>query len=119
MAEEGLVPVTARREALASRLLAKGLALPADDPLRKVAEAAPATRLKNTTAWRTVGREVWAAAGVTGPIEPIVAHRATPWTRVVGITFDLGVGPLPVGAAPETKKRAAEQHLAALPQDAT
>ena len=35
MAEAGLVPVAARREALAARLLAKGLALPADDPLRK------------------------------------------------------------------------------------
>ena len=35
------------------------------------------------------------------------------------MTFALSAGALPVGAAPGTRKRAAEQHLAALPQCAT
>lgn len=60
--------MTARRTALAARLLAKAHALPEEDPLRVVAEASPSPRLKNTVGWRTVGREAWSAAGVEAPL---------------------------------------------------
>ena len=119
MAEAGLEPVSARRESLAARFLAKALALPPDDPLRTVAEANPRSRLKGTNGWRTVGREMWSAAEVTGPIEPAVTHRPPPWTSTEGVTWALGVGPLPLGAPPAVKRRAAELHLGALPQCAT
>ena len=108
MAEAGLEPVAARREALAARLLAKALALPAEDPIRTVAEACPPNRLKSTVGWRSVGRSVWEAAGIAGPIEPTVTHRAPPWHEVEGVTFDVSVGALPVSAASETRKLAAE-----------
>ena len=41
MAEADLMPVAARREALTARFLGKALALPQEDPLRRVAEATP------------------------------------------------------------------------------
>ena len=116
MAEAGLAPLASPREALAARPLAK--ALPANDHLRVVAEASSSSRLKSAVGWRTVGRSVWAAAGISGPIEPTLTHRAPPLHSVEagGVTFDLSDGPLSIGAASGTRKRAAEQHLAALPQ---
>ena len=60
-----------------------------------------------------------ASAGIADPTEPTVTHRAPPWHEVEGVTFYFSVGALPVGAASGTRKRAAEQHLAALPQCAT
>lgn len=111
--------MTARRTALAARLLAKAHALPEEDPLRVVAEASPSPRLKNTVGWRTVGREAWSAAGVESPIERSLTHRPPPWTRAEGVTFDLSVGVLRPGASPAEKKRVAERHLSALPQCAT
>ena len=64
MAKAGLGPVASRRETLMARLLANALALPGKDPLRVVAEANPPPRLKTTVGWRTVGKSVWATAGM-------------------------------------------------------
>ena len=108
MAEAGLEPAVSRREALTARLLANALALPAEDPLRVVADANPSPRLKSTVDWRSVGRSVWATAGIAGPIEPTLAHHAPPWLGEESMIFDLSVGALPVGAPPGTRKRAAE-----------
>ena len=47
-----------------------------------------------------------------------VGVTAPPWTRVEGVSVDLGFGPLPVGTASEMK-RVAERHLASLPHDKT
>ena len=69
MAEAGLAPVAARRTTLAARLLAKARALPVEDPLRRVADAAIPRRLTSATAWREVGQEAWSEAGVVAPIE--------------------------------------------------
>ncbi|KAF0293468.1 hypothetical protein FJT64_008727 [Amphibalanus amphitrite] len=52
MAEAGLMPVAARRDVLAAKLLAKAHALPEGDPLRAVAEDGPPSRLKTVTGWR-------------------------------------------------------------------
>ena len=45
MAEAGVLPVAARRSALAARMLAKAAALPPDDPLHALAVADPPSRL--------------------------------------------------------------------------
>ena len=58
MAEADLMSVAAQREALAARFLAKALALPQEDPLRRAAEVTPSVRLKSTGGWRSSGREV-------------------------------------------------------------
>ena len=71
MAEAGLAPVAARRTTLAARLLAKARALPVEDPLRRVADAAIPRRLTSATAWREVGQEAWSEAGVVAPIEQV------------------------------------------------
>ncbi|KAF0295687.1 hypothetical protein FJT64_006794 [Amphibalanus amphitrite] len=55
MAEAGLMPVAARRDVLAAKLLARAHALPEGDPLRAVAEGGPPSRLKTVTGWRGVG----------------------------------------------------------------
>lgn len=117
-AEAGITSVAARREALAARLLAKAHALPPGDPLRSIAEAAAPRRLKSVTGWRDLGREIWDRAGVSLPIEERVTSRPPPWTPTDGVNIRLDVGPLPIGAAAETRRIAAEQHLETLPQDA-
>ena len=99
-----------------AKVLARALALPVEDPLRTVAEASPPSRLKSAVGWRTVGRSVWDAAGVASPTEPTVTRRVAPCKGVEGVTFDLSVGALPVGVVSGTWKRAADQHLEALPQ---
>ena len=119
MAEAGLTPVSARRTSLAARLLAKACALPAEDPLRQVAEDPVPDRLPSVTGWRRVGREAWEAAGVSLPIEPILPLSAPPWEGGASVTFNLGVGALPVGASDQQKLQAATLHLGSLPQCAT
>ena len=69
--------------------------------------------------WDTIGRSVWTAARVTGPIEKTVIHQAPPWISVAGVSLGLDVGPLPAEPAPKTRKSAEERHLVALPQCAT
>ncbi|KAF0299698.1 Exportin-4 [Amphibalanus amphitrite] len=119
-AEAGQVPVEVRRHALAARFLAKARSLPDSDPLRAVADAVVARRLSSVTGWRDVGQAVWAAAGVTAPIEPALTRRPPPWAETGDITFCLDIGPgLPVGAGAELKKSTAETFLAGLPQCAT
>ena len=120
MAEAGILPVAARRTALAARMLAKASALPPDDPLRDLAAADPPQRLKLVTGWRQVGREVWRELGVGPAVEPLLPERPPPWTSTEGIRFALDVGAdLPPRAADSTKRDAALHHLASLPQDAT
>ena len=58
----------------AARLLAKAKSLPDSDPHRAVA----ARRLSSVTCWRDVGQAVWAAAGVTAPIEPALTSDTPP-----------------------------------------
>ncbi|XP_043211169.1 uncharacterized protein LOC122375739 [Amphibalanus amphitrite] len=119
-AEAGQVPVEVRRHALAACFLAKARSLPDSDPLRAVADAVVARRLSSVTGWRDVGQAVWAAAGVTAPIEPALTRRPPPWAETGDITFCLDIGPgLPVGAGAELKKSTAETFLGGLPQCAT
>lgn len=119
-AEAGQVPVEVRRNTLAARLLAKAKSLPVSDPLRTVADAVVTRRLSSVTGWRDVGQSVWAAAGVTAPIEPALTRRPPPWADSGDITFCLDIGPgLPVGASAQLKKSSAETFLAGLPQRAT
>ena len=120
MAEAGLAPVAERRLALAARLLAKARALPEDDPLREVADREASTRLRAVTGWRCVGEEVWRAADISPPIEPILVQPDPPWEPVPPVTIRLDIGAaLPPAASDEQRRDAASQHLAALPQCAT
>ncbi|KAF0311097.1 putative RNA-directed DNA polymerase from transposon BS [Amphibalanus amphitrite] len=120
MAEAGLAPVAERRTALAARLLAKARALPAGDPLRKVAESQVPTRLSTVTGWRGVGEETWRAAGICPPIEPILPLPDPPWEPSPTVSFGLDIGAaIPTAASDTWKRNAASQHLAALPQCAT
>ncbi|XP_043212634.1 uncharacterized protein LOC122376759 [Amphibalanus amphitrite] len=120
MAEAGLAPVAERRTALAARLLAKARALPAGDPLRKVAESQVPTRLSTVTGWRGVGEETWRAAGICPPIEPILPLPDPPWDPSPTVSFSLDIGAaIPTAASDTWKRNAASQHLAALPQCAT
>lgn len=118
-AEAGIVPVTARRDALAARLLAKAHALPPDDPLRVIAEATAPNRLSSVTGWRERGRAVWERADIRLPIEPCLTSRPPPWTPTEGVTIRLDVGPMPIGASAAVKRDAATLHLRSLPQCAT
>ncbi|XP_043215485.1 uncharacterized protein LOC122378438 [Amphibalanus amphitrite] len=120
MAEAGLAPVAERRTALAARLLAKARALPAGDPLRKVAESQAPIRLSTVTGWRGVGEETWRAAGICPPIEPILPLPDPPWEPSPTVSFGLDIGAaIPTAASDTWKRNAAFQHLAALPQCAT
>ena len=120
MAEAGVLPVAARRTALAARMLTKAAALPPDDPLHALAVADPPRRLKSVTGWRQVGREAWRELGVTLPVEPLLPERPPPWTPSTAIRFSLNIGAaLPPGASESTKKETALHHLAELPQTAT
>ena len=119
MAEAGLAPVAIKRKTLAARLLAKATAFPPEDPLHRVAVADAPTRLSTVTGWRSVGREMWRAAGVSPPIEPILPPSMPPWQGGGNVTFSLDVGPLPSGASDAQKRQAATMHLGSLPQCAT
>ncbi|XP_043212000.1 uncharacterized protein LOC122376264 [Amphibalanus amphitrite] len=116
MAEAGILPVSARRPALAARMMAKAAALPPEDPLHQLAMDDPPRRLKLITGWREVGREVLRELRVELPVEPLLPKRPPPWTPSGPITFNVGIGALPAGAANSTKREAALQHLASLTQ---
>ena len=126
MAEAGLVPVSARRNTLAAKFLAKAHAMPEGDPLRAVAEADPTHRLKSVTGWREVGREAWQAAGIAPP--PPRSSRCYPTeppppsevSACPYVSFNLSIGaPRQQDTSAEAASRAAQQHLASLPQRAT
>ena len=120
MAEAGLAPVAERRLALAARLLAKARALPEGDPLRAVAEREVPARLSSVTGWRQIGEEIWRAAGIAPPIEPLLPLPDPPWEPPPPVSVELGIGAaLPPTASDEMKRNAASLHLAALPQCAT
>ncbi|XP_043195854.1 uncharacterized protein LOC122367106 [Amphibalanus amphitrite] len=121
LAEAGMPPVSARRLSLAARFLAKARALPREDPLRTVADEVVPARLSSVTGWRQVGTEVWEAAGVSSPIEPVLPSRQPPWVTTNGVTFRLDVGPglPPRAASAQTKLEVATLHLSGLPQCAT
>ncbi|KAF0288070.1 putative RNA-directed DNA polymerase from transposon BS [Amphibalanus amphitrite] len=118
-AEAGMLPVAARRTALAARMFAKAAALPPEDPLRAVAMADPPQRLKLVTGWRQVGREALRELRVELPVEALLPERPPPWTPTGKITFNLSIGALPAGAARSTKRDAALHHLASMTQCAT
>ncbi|KAF0296481.1 Retrovirus-related Pol polyprotein from type-1 retrotransposable element R1 4 [Amphibalanus amphitrite] len=120
MAEAGLMPVAARRDVLAAKLLARAHALPEGDPLRAVAEGGPPSRLKTVTGWRGVGHDTWRAAGIVLPIEPLLPARAPPWEVAAcpHVTFSLDIGALRRDAPPDELHQAAQRHLASLPQQA-
>ncbi|KAF0306028.1 DLST component of 2-OG dehydrogenase complex, mitochondrial [Amphibalanus amphitrite] len=94
-AEAGMLPVAARRTALAARMFAKAAALPPEDPLRAVAMADPPQRLKLVTGWRQVGREALRELRVELPVEALLPERPPPWTPTGKITFNLSIGALP------------------------
>ena len=116
MAEAGLAPVAERRLALAARLLAKARALPEGDPLRRVAEASAPSRLSTVTGWRTLGSEVWRAAGVEAPIEEALPPPDPPWVPAPLVTFSLTTGLGPPPTSERHRREAATLHLASLPQ---
>ena len=119
MAEAGLTPVSSRRTILAARFLAKARALPAEDPLRRVADAAVTPRLLAVTGWRSVGGEVWRAVGIEASIEPVEPARTAPWVEVTSVEFDLEAGAhLPPGTSAEVRRRKAAAHLESLSQQA-
>ncbi|KAF0304591.1 hypothetical protein FJT64_023590 [Amphibalanus amphitrite] len=109
------------QETLAARTLCRALALPEDDPLRRVAEADPPTRLRSTIGWRQQGRSALIEAGAEGvTVEPRLEVPLLPWTTCRPIAFNLDVGPGGRRASSnETRREAARQHLAALPAQAT
>ncbi|XP_043220268.1 uncharacterized protein LOC122380836 [Amphibalanus amphitrite] len=121
MAEAGLMPVAARRDVLAAKLLARAHALPEGDPLRAVAEGGPPSRLKTVTGWRGVGHDTWRAAGIVLPIETLLPARAPPWEVAAcpHATFSLDIGALRRDAPPDELHQAAQRHLASLPQQAS
>ena len=120
MAEAGILPVAARRTALAARMLAKATALPPEDPLRLLAVADPPCRLRRVTGWRQLGREVWRMLRVEPPTEPLLPERPPPWLPCGAVTvrLDIGAG-LPARAADSTKRDATLHHLASMTQCAT
>ncbi|KAF0292329.1 E3 ubiquitin-protein ligase RNF13 [Amphibalanus amphitrite] len=121
LAEAGIPSAWSTRKTLAARTLCRALALPADDPLRRVAEADPPTRLRSTTGWRQLGRSALIEAGAEGvTVEPRLEVPLLPWTTCRPIAFNLDVGPGGRRASSnETRREAARQHLAALPAQAT
>ncbi|KAF0300623.1 RNA-directed DNA polymerase from mobile element jockey [Amphibalanus amphitrite] len=121
LAEAGIPSAWSTRKTLAARTLCRALALPEDDPLRRVAEADPPTRLRSTTGWRQLGRSALIEAGAEGvTVEPRLEVPLLPWTTCRPIAFNLDVGPGGRRASPnETRREAARQHLAALPAQVT
>ncbi|KAF0287427.1 Sperm-associated antigen 6 [Amphibalanus amphitrite] len=121
LAEAGIPSAWSTRKTLAARTLCRALALPEDDPLRRVAEADPPTRLRSTTGWRQLGRSALIEAGAEGvTVEPRLEVPLLPWTTCRPIAFNLDVGPGGRRASSnETRREAARQHLAALPAQAT
>ena len=115
MAEAGLAPVAERRLALATRLLTKARALPEDDPLRVVAEARAPARLSSVTGWRSVGEEIWRAAGIAPPVEPFLPQPEPHGTRSHRSPSAWTSGRL----SHQRRREVATFHLAALPQCAT
>ncbi|KAF0302376.1 Intracisternal A-particle Pol-related polyprotein [Amphibalanus amphitrite] len=69
--------------------------------------------------WRSLGREVWTAAGVAGPIEQMISRRPPPWMGAAGVSLALDVGELPLGASAADRRQAAERCLGGLTQCAT
>ena len=85
-----------------------------------MADAAVTPRLLSVTAWRSVGGEVWRAAGIEASIEPVEPARTAPWVEVTSVEFDLEAGAhLPPGTSAEVRRRKAAAHLESLPQQAT
>ncbi|KAF0307940.1 RNA-directed DNA polymerase from mobile element jockey [Amphibalanus amphitrite] len=121
LAEAGIPSAWSTRKTLAARTLCRALALPEDDPLRRVAEADLPTRLRSTTGWRQLGRSALIEAGAEGvTVEPRLEVPLLPWTTCRPIAFNLDVGPGGRRASSnETRREAARQHLAALPAQAT
>ena len=89
MSEARLTPVSARRTTLAARSLAKAQALPTEDLLCRVADAAVTPRLISVTGWRSVGGEVWRAAGIVAPIEQVEPALDAPWSEITSVEFNL------------------------------
>ena len=77
------------------------------------------TRNVEPNTWRTLGREMWEAAGVGPPIDPVSQASVPPWEVKSGVTISLDVGPLPLNATSTQKRDAATCHLGSLPQCAT
>ncbi|KAF0287268.1 Ribonuclease HI [Amphibalanus amphitrite] len=121
LAEAGIPSAWSTRKTLAARTLCRALALPEDDPLHRVADADPPTRLRSTTGWRRLGRSALIEAGAEGvTVEPRLEVPLLPWTTCRPIAFNLDVGPGGRRASSnETRREAARQHLAALPAQAT
>ncbi|KAF0298220.1 RNA-directed DNA polymerase from mobile element jockey [Amphibalanus amphitrite] len=115
MAEAGMVPVRARREALAVRLTATAASQRTDDPLREVAARTAPRRLRTTTGWRDVGREALTRLGLQEtPVEERLHITLPPWSDCSGVAIRLDVG-----AAVSREARDDEEHLATLPDQAT
>ena len=89
MAEAGMTSVSSRRTILAARFLAKARPFPAENPLRRVADATVTPRLLSVTGWRSVDGEVWRAAGIVAPIELVEPARTAPWVEVTSVEFEL------------------------------
>ncbi|KAF0299401.1 putative RNA-directed DNA polymerase from transposon BS [Amphibalanus amphitrite] len=116
MAEAGLPTAEMRSATLAARMLARASALPAEDPLRELAEAAVPCRLRNVTGWRDQGRRTLDALGVTASsVEPMVAVPLPPWTSREGISISCAVPSECVRSAGEHARRAAAALLTDLP----
>ncbi|KAF0296692.1 Ribonuclease H [Amphibalanus amphitrite] len=121
MAEAGMVPVRARREALAVRLTATAASQRSDDPLREVAARTAPRRLRTTTGWRDVGREALTRLGLQEtPVEERLHITLPPWADCSGVAIRLDVGAaVSREARDEVHRVAAEEHLATLPDQAT
>ncbi|KAF0304474.1 RNA-directed DNA polymerase from mobile element jockey [Amphibalanus amphitrite] len=121
MAEAGMVPVRARREALAVRLTTTAASQRTDDPLREVAARTTPRRLRTTTGWRDVGREALTRLGLQEtPVEERLHITLPPWTDCSGVAIRLDVGAaVSREARDEVRRAAAEEHLATLPDQAT
>ncbi|KAF0300914.1 Ribonuclease H [Amphibalanus amphitrite] len=93
-------------------MLARASALPAEDPLRELAEATVPCRLRNVTGWRDQGRRTLGTLGVAASsVEPMVAVPLPPWTSREGISISCAVPPECVRSAGEHARRAAAEAL--------
>ena len=121
MAEAGLPVAQVRRGTLAARMLCRARALPADDPLRIIAEDDPPRRLTSTTGWRRLGREALLGCDIEDvTIEERLEVLLPPWSSRDHITVSLDMGPGARRDAGDSKRReTAEAHLSTLPTEAT
>ena len=115
LAEAGLPTAQVRRGVLVARMLCLVRSLPAEDPLRRIAEQNPPRRLTSTTGWRRLGERALQGCGIAdAPVEERLRVMLPPWSSRdrVSVRLDLGPGDARRDAPADRRREAAETHLA-------